>query len=276
MAKQKLAAKRFTPSLLNIPEEENYFTAGLNYDFTKSISRQSSAMSLKRENSRRKTCTGCPGCEPQEFNSVPAKLPNIPSFPSCHSCTTTTTTTTTSTESKQRSIRKWLENVPTPRENSNSNNQEVFLKSAPCPKKLRSPAKSLPPDNSERRTSSRSNSFDFHQNVSNKKKSTEKILSSSVSQLCLQNENIYDIVSGGDSKNEAYLPPPDMIHEAMEVEKAEEKVNTLTKNMNAVINEFTVHRSLIIPQVESPNLPKSNNTMDYETDSLERGVKKKG
>lgn len=52
IAKQKMAAKRYTPNLLNIPEEDSNYTLEPSYDFSKSASRRNSNISLKRENSR--------------------------------------------------------------------------------------------------------------------------------------------------------------------------------------------------------------------------------
>lgn len=92
-------------------------------------------ISLKRENSRRKTCSGCPGCEPQDFKNLCGKLPEFPALAACESCST-------NTESKQRSIQKWLEDIPMLKPTA-----EVQPKV--CKKeqrRLRSPARSLSPD----------------------------------------------------------------------------------------------------------------------------------
>ncbi|XP_026477894.1 uncharacterized protein LOC113384391 [Ctenocephalides felis] len=77
IAKHKMNARRYVPSLGLIAEEEA--TAG------------TIGLSLKRENSRRRgDCSGCPGCEPRRLNLPPH---------SCHD------------SGKQQSIQKWLETV---------------------------------------------------------------------------------------------------------------------------------------------------------------------
>lgn len=151
IAKQKMASKRFIPSLNEIPEEDNQYTLDPLYDFTKPASRRSSIISLKRENSRRKTCTGCPGCEPQDLTSLYGKLPEFPSLAACQNCSTTTSTS----ESKQRSIRKWLENVPFSDSANNQNHLQIKQDLNRAPKRIRSPTKSLPPSSISERTSSR-------------------------------------------------------------------------------------------------------------------------
>lgn len=106
-----MASKRFAPSLLGIPEEENHRSSDPIYEFSlgPASSRRSSMISLKRENSRRKLqqCSGCPGCEPNDLKSLCGKLPEFPSIAVCQTCSGSSVS-----ESKQQSIRKWLEDVP--------------------------------------------------------------------------------------------------------------------------------------------------------------------
>ncbi|KAJ8925891.1 hypothetical protein NQ315_009743 [Exocentrus adspersus] len=271
IAKQKMESKKFAPSLLNIPEEENPHRETLyEYEISKSVSRRSSAISLKRENSRRKTCTGCPGCEPQDFKSLNGKLPEFPTLPACQNCTVT------ANDSKQRSIRKWLEDVPIIRTgNESSFHQDVVLMNSV--RRLRSPTRSLPPDNidtdeldralSPRPASERGVNRDLY---------NYKVLHSRPTRSKPRHkQSYYETVPLEKEEVAINLPPPDMIHEAMAVDKSEEKVTTLTKQqMNAVINELTVHRDLLKHQVQSPVPDKKNLVPDYETDSLERSGNK--
>lgn len=268
-----MATKRFMPSLLNIPEEENHYLLEPSYEFTNPGSRRGSAISLKRENSRRKTCTGCPGCEPQDFNSFSGKLPEFPSLAACQNCTT-------SDDSKQRSIRKWLEDVPILKaENDSSFHQDVNSnKPTNALRRVRSPTRSLPPDNfhsrdqeralSPRPASERGLHYDFYQQRHKPPKS-KQLHEETIMTPCRKEENHYETLPT-DKENDVTmnLPPPDMIHEAMAVDKSGEKVTTLTKKqMNAVINELTVHRNLLMHQNESDS---KGPPVDYETDSLER------
>ncbi|KAJ8931277.1 hypothetical protein NQ314_015843 [Rhamnusium bicolor] len=288
-----MASKRFTPSLLNIPEEENYYAPEPKNEFSKPISRRSSIISLKRENSRRKTCTGCPGCEPQDFKSLSGKLPEFPSLAACQNCTIATN------DSKQRSIRKWLEDIPIVKSSNDlSPNQDVILQSlnsVRSPKRIRSPTRSLPPSKIDSRDQERTPSprpvserglhFGFYRqkhkivspmNVTYKQNSPPPTTQADFK--ILTHEIYYDTVPM-EEKREITMnfPPPDMIHEAMAVDKSEEKVTTLTKKqMNAVINELTVHRNLIIPQIERPVTEKISPIIDYETDSLERSGRNRG
>ncbi|KYB26200.1 uncharacterized protein sha isoform X1 [Tribolium castaneum] len=245
IAKQKMAAKKFSPSLIVIPEEDNSHTESP-YDNPKpSMSRRSSMISLKRENSRRKTCTGCPGCEPQDFTQLCGKLPEFPSLGACKTCS--------STDSKQRSIRKWLEDVPVLKQS-----EEAFGRT---PKRLRSPTRSLPdgaatPSRalsprpaSERATSPEKN----HRRVFKPKAPPPP-----------PPEHQYDSVPV--EKREMSFPPPDMIHEAMVVDQEEIRIPTLTKkHMRAVIEELAIQRGMVD---SSPETAKRG--INYETDSLER------
>ncbi|CAG9861629.1 unnamed protein product [Phyllotreta striolata] len=237
-AKQKLATKRFNPTLLNIPEEETHYAIDSLYGLLDpAMSRRSSIISLKRENSRRRTCSGCPGCD-----GLQAKLPELPSLVACQNCTLT------SNESKQR-IRKWLEDVPS-KSDGNSSKESV------CPKTVRSPQEVKRPP-----------SFKL-------KKPVEQPPPPPVSYNSRTNEENYyysisleDKDKGKNCNTISKLPPPDMIHEAMAFDKTEEKVATLTKEqMKAVIYEFTKHKTL---------LDYKGHT-EYETDSLERNPHRKG
>lgn len=98
-----MASKRFTPSLKGIPEEESYLTTDRG-PFHHVGSHRSSAVSLKRENVRRKShCSGCPGCSRE---NIVSQIPEVNHMGACHSCTSNFGV------NKQVSVRKWLEGVP--------------------------------------------------------------------------------------------------------------------------------------------------------------------
>lgn len=104
IAKDKMTSKRFIPNLSDIPEEESYHSIDLGWDIPCARrGRRFSAISLKRENSRRSAhCGGCPGCDKRE----PVHKPALVRSNSCKSCV--------SDDYKQRIVRKWLDEVPSP------------------------------------------------------------------------------------------------------------------------------------------------------------------
>lgn len=91
MAKGKMSAKRFQPSLNGIPEEGSEMNGTMN-------SRKSSVVSSRRAST--KDCSGCPGCEARKNSDTPKN---------CKNC-----------GDKQKSIQKWLENVSTATDSSGS------------------------------------------------------------------------------------------------------------------------------------------------------------
>ncbi|XP_038211069.1 uncharacterized protein LOC119831686 [Zerene cesonia] len=103
IAKEKMTSKRFIPNLSDIPEEESYHTIDLGWDIPCARrGRRFSAISLKRENSRRAIhCGGCPGCDSSVQKSAGLNRSN-----SCKTCV--------SEDYKQKIVQKWLEDVPTP------------------------------------------------------------------------------------------------------------------------------------------------------------------
>ncbi|KAG6452004.1 uncharacterized protein LOC115444759 [Manduca sexta] len=105
IAKEKMTSKRFIPILKDIPEEDLYHTLDLGWDIPCARrGRRFSAISLKQENSRRAVhCGGCPGCD---SNVRPQKAVALTRSNSCKSCV--------SDDYKQRIVRKWLDEVPTP------------------------------------------------------------------------------------------------------------------------------------------------------------------
>lgn len=101
-----MAAKRFQPILNQIPEEETYPSNRNSVELYQGLGsqRSGSVVSLKRENSRKKSiCVGCPGCK-----SDNSDIHNLMKYdaPACSNCMN-------SRGDKQNSIRKWLENIPT-------------------------------------------------------------------------------------------------------------------------------------------------------------------
>ncbi|XP_063830647.1 uncharacterized protein LOC135079935 [Ostrinia nubilalis] len=105
IAKEKMTSKRFIPILSDIPEEELYHTIDLGWDIPCARrGRRFSAISLKHENSRRAVhCGGCPGCDSSVNSQKNAALIRSNS---CKTCV--------SDDYKQRIVRKWLDEVPTP------------------------------------------------------------------------------------------------------------------------------------------------------------------
>lgn len=101
MAKGKMAAKRFHPSLNEIPEENSYHSGSEIYSPGTLNSRKSSVVSSRRTSS--KDCTGCPGCEAKKTAESTTSQKN------CKNC-----------GDKQKSIQKWLENVSTATDSSDS------------------------------------------------------------------------------------------------------------------------------------------------------------
>ncbi|XP_047000526.1 uncharacterized protein LOC124616267 [Schistocerca americana] len=105
IAKHKMVAKRFSPSLSGIPEEEAAYGGGGAQLAPGAEQAQSASswpppgFSLKRENSRRRGCVGCPTCRPMDIPEPP-----------CRACCLEGV----EAPNKEVSIRKWLEEVPVP------------------------------------------------------------------------------------------------------------------------------------------------------------------
>ncbi|XP_047523489.1 uncharacterized protein LOC125061894 [Pieris napi] len=103
IAKEKMTSKRFIPNLSDIAEEESYHTIDLGWDIPCARrGRRFSAISLKRENSRRQIhCGGCPGCDSSRGQNSGLIRSN-----SCKTCV--------SDDYKQKIVQRWLEDVPLP------------------------------------------------------------------------------------------------------------------------------------------------------------------
>ncbi|XP_013187548.2 uncharacterized protein LOC106132638 [Amyelois transitella] len=104
IAKDKMTSKRFIPMLSDIPEEDLYHSIDLGWDIPCARrGRRFSAISLKQENSRRAIhCGGCPGCD----SNVKNKAISLTRSNSCKTCV--------SDDYKQKIVRKWLDEVPSP------------------------------------------------------------------------------------------------------------------------------------------------------------------
>lgn len=89
IAKYKMSSKRYQPSLNLIPEE-NQMVEIMSQSSQAVDSQRDSIKSLKRDNTRHMSCSGCPGCENNKSSD-----PN-----NCRNC-----------GDKSNSIRKWLEGV---------------------------------------------------------------------------------------------------------------------------------------------------------------------
>ncbi|XP_055608316.1 uncharacterized protein LOC129755719 [Uranotaenia lowii] len=96
IAKYKMSAKRFQPSLNIIPEELQQTQGSETYAaaHTAPPSRRSSLISSKKDSSKKSICSGCPGCEKKGNSDLVVPSSN------CKNC-----------GDKQNSIRKWLEEV---------------------------------------------------------------------------------------------------------------------------------------------------------------------
>lgn len=130
-----MAAKRFQPVLNQIPEEETYPSNGNSIDLYQGLGsqRSGSVVSLKRENSRKKSvsCVGCPGCKSDSGQSF-MKF----EMSACANCLH-------NRGDKQNSIRQWLENIPIGKQQSMYNDfttnpaNSILSLPAECRNKLR-------------------------------------------------------------------------------------------------------------------------------------------
>lgn len=260
----KLAAKRFTPLLLNIPEEDSKLPTETSKKITLNVSRQNSVVSLKRENSRKKLCTGCPGCETNKSVYVEAKLSEIPAMFGCRTCTSSTN------ENKQRSIRKWLEDVPILQDDSTTIHNDTLIKS---PKRVRSPTRISP----DRMSSTKSN----NRSLPNNSECLSKDSSFQTQNALVGNhfyhkkplieENIYDTVSEDDHTMLSGYSSPEKLSKFTKTDGITQKMDTSNKKqINATIRESSVQNSFIVPHLEHTIDPNANLDIEYDTDSLER------
>nr|CAH7725352.1 unnamed protein product [Callosobruchus chinensis] len=277
IAKEKMALKRFTPSLLNIPEEEDGLalreaskmmtTVPTRPASSAGRSARRTNVNLKRENSRRRrTCGGCPGCEPQSARGRASahgtgKLPEFSALPACQNC-----------------------QIPILRNPETAPSSTV----SESPRRLRSPARSLPPNHgqsssdwldlragSPRPSSERQRSASCASTSPKPKRKTRKSRQPPPPPVSAP-----ILASKKQSQNQTRtmnLPPPDMIQEAMEVDRTEKRVALTQKQQEEIIKGLTFHQNLVVRGTEKPFLKnKLENSADYETDSLERITRKVG
>ncbi|GLV42232.1 shavenoid [Carabus blaptoides fortunei] len=296
IAKHKMATKRFAPSLLGIPEEENHRSSEPIYEFSlgHASSRRSSLISLKRENSRRKLqqCSGCPGCEPNDLKSLCGKLPEFPSIAICQTCSVSSVS-----ESKQQSIRKWLEDVPMlhPAKDGDLPEIEEPVSSSP---KLPEPVKNISNHDSLAKSPPiKENPISADDKSSSPLKSNketsldEKIKSPGIKSrpmkakappppVATHNPKVvfhtvkkteeikpnisgyYDVIRNVHSSAPKHLPPPDMINEAIVVDQAEEVPPVTKKLFGSVINEFAAHCGIEMDKSKVAKEPQLKPSID--------------
>nr|CAD7196414.1 unnamed protein product [Timema douglasi] len=290
IAKHKMSAKRFSPSLMGIPEEEHAHA-----HHGGSLLGAPSTVSLKRENSRRRDCSGCPGCA----GDLPPPLPlskMAAELPACHACCTT------ANENKQQSIRRWLEDVPIVKASNASTPERPSPISAPLsqlesrekhPVKNRAP---VPPReirqafevSSPLRGTPSSSVRSFKGNMSDvptplqkteplasqikTNKSPTLVKSSLDTNKLLHSPVVSRPTHSPPKPPPAPIPPPDKRDIDKKVSKDDEDAlaPVVTKLMDAVIQQMVVQRGLEVRKVLSTqnNLPAT----DFESDSLERNT----
>nr|CAD7256657.1 unnamed protein product [Timema shepardi] len=290
IAKHKMSAKRFSPSLMGIPEEEHAHA-----HHGGSLLGAPSTVSLKRENSRRRDCSGCPGCA----GDLPPPLPlskMAAELPACHACCTT------ANENKQQSIRRWLEDVPIVKASNASTPERPSLISAPLsqlesrekhPVKNRAP---VPPReirqayevSSPLRGTPSSSVRSFKGNMSDvptplqkteplasqtkTNKSPTLVKSSLDTNKLLHSPVVSRPTHSPPKPPPAPIPPPEKRDIDKKVSKDDEDAlaPVVTKLMDAVIQQMVVQRGLEVRKVSSTQ----NNLLatDFESDSLERNT----
>lgn len=293
IAKHKMAAKKFQPVLNQIPEEETYPSNGNSIDMysARGSQRSNSLTSLKRENSRKKKCIGCPGCKSEDISQFMHN--NIPTCSNCLS----------NKGDKQSSIRKWLENIPLGKQqpyhefSSNTNQKSAITQSATEGRRSK-----LRPQHSFTASSSiyHSDSFSVPKRLSTMSVRSEPSRRNynfppSEYDDCDYSQNNYnfyqslgpvnDIVPmefnycrSGSMRNlirrENSLSHknvlPDMVNEAIVLDNCAKSYNR-----NSSDDEH-FDDSKIIPGAYIRRATESPQGNDYETDSLERNSNKKG
>ncbi|CAH2004011.1 unnamed protein product [Acanthoscelides obtectus] len=315
IAKEKMALKRFSPSLLNIPEEEDVVAleggarTGRTFGTGSGVNSVSTAITranvnLKRENSRRRTtCGGCPGCEPLQMaargrsaaharHNGGGKLPEFAALPACQNCQILPI------DNKQTIIRKWLEDIPATRNvGDTASAPNSTMSGGESPRRLRSPARSLPPYH-ERATSDRRDlrSVIGSGGADSAERPHRLITSMANDRISTKPKRktrkshhpppppvpVPVAVVAANKQNQhnetriMNLPPPDMIQEAMEVDRTE-RVSLTQKQQEEIIKGLTFHQNLVLrDNIGKPQHLKSKfeNYVDYETDSLERIARK--
>lgn len=298
-----MAAKRFQPILNQIPEEETYQSNGNSLDMYLGMGsqRSGSVVSLKRENSRKKNCLGCPGCKIDGDNDIQQIAKH--NIPACVNCLS-------NKGDKQNSIRKWLENIPTAKQNSfndflptNQNSLAESLLSLPLSESRRKVRK--------QNSFSSSNSMYLTDNFSVPKKSATLSVRSEpmmrnyniplpefenpdcqridINMYCQTVARVDDIrpiglnnyrsVSLWDPVQNPRIPftnknaLPDMVNEAIALDHCAKSYNQSSSDDERISN---INSTIPIPSPCTRNTSESPSGNDYETDSLERSTNKKG
>ncbi|KPJ20814.1 hypothetical protein RR46_00805 [Papilio xuthus] len=291
IAKHKMAAKRFHPVLNEIPEEETYSGNSLDLYHGLGSQRSGSILSLKRENSRKKSvnCVGCPGCTNSDSkNHMKSDVIK------CTGCLNTK-------GDKQSSIRKWLENIPNGKQmysdvSDNSQNLSESLLSLPnienrCRIKKQGSFSSCNSMYSSdhvhasNRSSTRSVRSEPSRNYNIPLPDFNNVECDHINQC--QTNAIEDFpfndYRSGSSRSYKTLQRrnkilnnknllPDMVNEAIALEHCAKSENTSSSD-----EEKFMTRSLNIDGQSTLTRHKSDspNGNDYETDSLERTTNKK-
>lgn len=296
IAKHKMETKRFHPVLNEIPEEETYSASGNSLDVYQGMGsqRSGSVVSLKRENSRKKNCLGCPGCTTIDENGVQHSMKY--NIPPCTNCLGTK-------GDKQSSIRKWLENIPSAKASYNdytpnsSQNLATSLMSLPQRQKIKKQNSFTSPNtmfmNDEYSKPKKSSSMsvrsepmlrthsyniplpdfettDYHQSFNNYYAQTVA-QASDINPIGLNNYRSGSLRNKAINQLRNKNDLPDMVNEAIALDHCTKSYNQSSSdeersgaNSNTKsINPYTRNNS------ESPI------ANDYETDSLERNTNKK-
>ncbi|CAH2042373.1 unnamed protein product, partial [Iphiclides podalirius] len=300
IAKHKMAAKRFQPVLNEIPEEETFPSNGNSLDLYHGLGsqRSGSAVSLKRENSRKRpvNCVGCPGCKINPDSDARNSLKN--DFIKCSSCLN-------SKGDKQSSIRKWLEDIP------NGKQQVVYSEILPDDSVHNSTDSllSLPVAGNRCRVNKR-NSFSTSNTMfpgdnlfnANKRSSTRSVRSEPScrnyniplpgcdnfdchnSNHCrtIDDDIAFDCRSGSSRSYKTQRRNkilnnlnslPDMVNEAIALEHSSKSDNLSSSDEEKFMNNRSLNiNSEVIYAINKSESPNAN---DYETDSLERATNKK-
>lgn len=286
IAKHKMAAKRFSPSLVGIPEEDGllYITGSqIGSKITGStISEWPRGYSLKRENSRRRGCTGCPTCQPINLSDS-----------NCQTCSTTGTSTSSSPQTKERSIRKWLEDLPAKPETS----PPVVSPLPPCGSSkqfVKRLAPSIPKTNGETsRQQSKINETKMPKAIPISVKSVTSVLENNDNiEKPLKSPNSIKVLKVTDIKtfsdNLCPTPPPlppEIKSEELHVKpiriKNRSEAPVATKHlMDAVIKELSVKKKLetrkssngTVSETVTKTQRNEKSEFDFEVDSLERSL----
>ncbi|KAJ0174154.1 hypothetical protein K1T71_010300 [Dendrolimus kikuchii] len=290
IAKHKMAAKRFQPVLNQIPEEETYASNGNSIDlYSARGSQRSSLASLKRENSRKKNCIGCPGCKSDD---MPQFIKH--NIPTCSNCLS-------NKGDKQSSIRKWLENIPLGKQQPynefllNTNQKSIVTQPATegrrsklrpqhsftasssmyhsdnfsVPKRLSTMSvRSEPSRRNYNFTPSEFDDGDYVENNYNFYQSLAPVEFNDYRSRSMRN-----IVREREKSIKHNNVLPDMVNEAIALDNCSKVYNQNSSDDERFSDN---NHGNIIPSTYIRRTSESPHGNDYETDSLERNSNKKG